>query len=113
MIRSFAVFLLLFILSFQPVSSVQSQSCPTLPIPGGGTITFTSNRDGNWQLFVLDGDECHVIQLTHDPNGARGAAWSRDGSKVVYLSGTELYTMNVDGSNNTRLLSSAPSTLTS
>lgn len=93
------------------VGRVNAQGCSSNPIPGGGTITFESKRDGYQELYVIDGSECNIYQLTHDQYFAYAADWSPDGSKVAYTStDSYLYVMNADGSGRHQFLSSAPGT---
>jgi len=44
------------------------------------TLVFTSNRDGNQELYALDIDSGAQHRLTNDP----GAEYSRDGSKIIW-----------------------------
>ncbi len=85
----------------------QSHRCPTASIPGGGTITFTSFRDGDSDLYIMYGSECKIVQLTNDGVNAF-SSWSPDNSKLVFSSGGYLYVMNADGSGRTQLAGYAP-----
>ncbi len=46
--------------------------------PNGRQIAFTSNRDGTYNLYVMNADGSHLRQLTHekDPNGACMPSWA-------------------------------------
>lgn len=91
------------------VSNIQTQTCSSNPIPGGGTITWTSGRGGHPEIYVMDGSECNVIQFTQNGTYAINPAWSFDGSTLAYqANGYVLYLMNADGTNNRPLLTSAP-----
>lgn len=45
--------------------------------PDSRHIVFTSTRGGTRQLWILDTESSSFRQLTHNPGGARLAAWSR------------------------------------
>ncbi len=90
----------------KPVVVQGAEACASNPIPGGGTITFTSNRNGNYQIFVMDGDECHLQLLTDDGNKNTNPAWSPDGTKLAYSVNGVLYVMSSDGSNRHPLVTS-------
>ena len=49
-----------------------------------GRIVFTSTRDGDLELYVMDADGSNVRRLTHEEGYDGGAFFSADGSKIVY-----------------------------
>ncbi len=83
--------------------------------PATGRIAFASDRDGNFEIYVMNADGSGVTGLTY--NTARDPAWSPDGSRIAFTSPDfnnvrreggaaappEIYAMNVDGSGLTRL----------
>jgi len=52
--------------------------------PDGGTIVFTSMRDGDLELYAMEADGGNVTQLTHEPGYDGGAFFSADGKRIVY-----------------------------
>ena len=75
-----------------------------------GRIAFMSDRDGNFEIYVMNADASDATRLTN--NSARDSvpAWSPDGERIAFDSrrdandGTrEIYVMNADGSGVTRL----------
>jgi TolB protein len=84
--------------------------------PDGTKIAFTSDRDGDEEIYVKDMTSGKVTQLTHnvpDPEAENPAAdadpaWSPDGSRIVFYSSVHfccgsLWVINSDGSNLRRL----------
>lgn len=81
-----------------------------LPVwsPDGTKILFVSSRDGGLKLYVMNADGSAPTRLTGHTvsvgsnslyhNGST-YAWSRDGSKIVFESGDDIYLVNADGSN--------------
>ena len=70
--------------------------------PGAnGKIVFTSDRDGNSEIYVMNPDGSGQTRLTN--NGAIDAdpVWSPDGTKIAFWSErdgpAEIYVMNADG----------------
>jgi len=78
--------------------------------PDSSRIAFTSERDGNVELYVMSADGSGLARLTNDPGFDVPAAWSPDGSRIAFVSdrdgNLEIYVMNADGSSQTRLTNS-------
>ncbi len=49
-------------------------------------IVFTSNRDGNWELYMMDYDGYNQTRLTFNKVTDYMPAWSADGKKIAYTS---------------------------
>lgn len=49
-------------------------------------IVFTSNRDGNWELYMMDYDGHNQTRLTFNNVTDYIPAWSADGRKLAYTS---------------------------
>jgi Tol biopolymer transport system component len=43
--------------------------------PGGGKIVFSSNRDGDYDLYIMDADGTDVRRLTNQPGDDRAPDW--------------------------------------
>ena len=75
--------------------------------PEGADIAFTSTRDGNSEVYVMNADGSAPINLTKHPESDFFPTWSPDGKKLAFVSerdgNREIYVMNADGSNQTRL----------
>ncbi|MFO7972996.1 MAG: hypothetical protein R6V12_00010 [Candidatus Hydrogenedentota bacterium] len=48
--------------------------------PGGDSLTFASNRTGNFDLGVMGVDGRNLRQLTTDPADEKQPCWSSDGA---------------------------------
>ena len=80
-----------------------------------GKIAFVSNRDNNYEIYVMNADGSNQIKLTNNLTGDGNVepAFSPDGTKIAFTSyrngnnNTEIYLMNADGSNKTRLTNTA------
>jgi len=79
----------------------------TVLAAGDGRIVFASDRTGNWDLFAMDGDGSHLVNLTNSPTDEERAGNSPDGQKIAFArtvnDNTDIYVMNADGSSVTRL----------
>ena len=85
--------------------------------PDGSKIAFASNSfDGTTRVGVMNANGSGVTQLTFvgsNPGNEIDSpyGWSPDGSKIIFRSfrdgNFEIYVMNADGSNQTRLINNA------
>ena len=86
------------------------------PQPGEpcGRIVFSSNRDGNAEIYVMNADGTGVSRLTNHPGHDLDPAWSPDGERIAFRSNRddegetgepayEIYVMNADGTGVSRL----------
>ena len=68
-----------------------------------GLIAFTSDRDGDWEIFVMNADGTEVRQLTDNDEINRFPSWSPNGEHIAFTSGNlayqEIFVMNADGTN--------------
>ena len=75
---------------------------PTTP-----KILFTSARDGNREVYIMNPDGSEQVRLTQHPKNDLQAVWSPTGEKILFVSDRggrrDLYTMNPDGANVRRL----------
>jgi Tol biopolymer transport system component len=93
--------------------------------PDRSRIAFSSVRDGNDEVYVMDADGGNVTRLTRDPAPDYGPSWSPDGRKILFTSirdgdgkvftfgpdgvkrreatSGDIYVMNADGSDQTNL----------
>ena len=89
--------------------------------PDGNSILFTTNRDGNHEIYIMDVNGENQRNLTDHPAYDGHPNFSQDGQKIIFnssrimspnhsvdssftrTSNIELYEMNLDGSNVTRV----------
>lgn len=75
--------------------------------PDGHKIAFSSNRDGNGEIYTMNADGTNQTRLTNNSASESGPSWSPDGTKIVFVSDrdgqSEIYVMNVDGTNPVNL----------
>ena len=75
---------------------------PTTP-----KILFTSERDGNREVYMMNPDGSEQVNLTQHPATDLEAAWSPTGEQILFVSDREgtrdLYLMDADGSNVRRV----------
>src|SRR5882724_6665419 len=53
---------------------------------GHGKILFSSDRDGNWDIYTMNVDGSNIVNLTHNPAEDQGPVWSPDGTKIAFVS---------------------------
>lgn len=54
--------------------------------PDGSRIAFTSWRDGNAEIYIMNADGSGVVRLTHHDAFDLNPAWSPDGSSIAFCS---------------------------
>ena len=80
--------------------------------PDGTKMVFASDREGAFDIYVMNADWTNITNLTNSIKSEdRHPKLSHDGTKIVFDSQrdgpTEIYIMNADGSNQTRLTSNS------
>jgi PKD repeat protein len=95
--------------SSQPATTKITVNAPSAPPPPSIThpIAFTSDRDGNNEIYILNTDTTQ-INLTNNPANDTSSAWSPDGSKIAFVSDREggkkqIFVMDANGGNTIRI----------
>ncbi len=52
--------------------------------PDGQWIVFDSDRDGNWEIYLMRADGLRVTRLTSSEASEGPACWSPDGQWIVF-----------------------------
>ncbi len=71
-------------------------------------IAFSSTRDGNLEIYVMDADGNNQIRLTNHPEKDYQPSWSPDGGRIAFVSDrnggfNQIYVMDSNGKNVKRL----------
>jgi TolB protein len=91
---------------------------------GNGMIVFYSNRDGNIEIYKMNSEGKDHCRLTFNEYSDDSPALSPDGSRIVYISNrddpdpdgcsqncfNQLYLLNIDGSDEHKLIATDLST---
>ena len=62
----------------------------------GSKIVFRSHRDGYQAIYIMNADGSNQT-LIPNSSGGWGPSLSPDGSKIAFKKGSQIYTMNTDG----------------
>ena len=98
------IFGILILLVLNVCASLLFAKAPTTP-----KILFTSSRDGNREIYMMNPDGSEQVNLTQHRAEDMLAVWSPRGDKILFVSnrqGTgvrDLYVMDPDGSNIRRV----------
>ncbi len=76
-----------------------------------GKIAFSSTRDGNAEIYVMDDDGSNQRRVTVHPGVDEYPAWSPDGKKIAFVSNrnnvnkdhSQIWVIDADGKNPIRL----------
>ncbi len=70
-------------------------------------IAFTSNRDGNTDIFVMNPDGSGQTNVSNNGAADLYPTWSPDGTRIAFWSNrdgnAEIYVMNANGSGQTNV----------
>jgi Tol biopolymer transport system component len=70
-------------------------------------VAFTTDRDGNSEIYTVSASGSTAIRLTNHPATDTQATYSLNGRKIAFMSArdgnNEIYVMNADGTGQTRL----------
>ena len=83
--------------------------CPVLAnAPATAKIVFTSTRDGNAEIYMMNPDGSQQVRLTNHPALDFAPAWSPTGEQIVFTSDRDrgkrdIYIMDADGRNVKRV----------
>jgi tetratricopeptide (TPR) repeat protein len=79
----------------------------TAPAAHGDKIAFMSNRNGNWEIYVMDDDGSGVKRLTNNTAQDGLPTWSPDGKTIAFASDRDgvwsVWAMDPSGANQRKL----------
>lgn len=92
---------------FNPIDYLNThKSVYNLPL-STGRIAFTSQRDGNAEIYIMNADGSNQTNLTNSSSNDGEPCFSPDGQKITFEStrdvNSEVYVMDADGANQTNL----------
>ena len=100
-IRSFVFVCVNLVLLFTYVGQVWAKA------PTTEKIAFTSNRDGNNEIYIMNPDGTEQTNLTQHKASDAQPAWSPTGKQILFTSNRDgmpdLYLMNADGTNGQKV----------
>ena len=101
-LRFFALFCCISFLLFNSAAPLWANA------PTTAKIVFSSNRDGNWDIWTMNPDGSGSVNLTQDAVADFSPVWSPTGEQILFVSfrkgGESLYLMDADGNNVRRVL---------
>ena len=75
--------------------------------PDRTTIAFSSNRQGDFELYLMDADGQNLRRITTQPGADGDPAWTPDGKRIVYTStcagASQIFSVNRDGEQSMQL----------
>ena len=84
-----------------------SAPTPITPTAANDRIVFSSARDGNNEIYVMNADGSNQTRLTNHPGYDGAPVWAPDGRRIAFTSdrggNAEIYVMNADGTGVSRL----------
>jgi dipeptidyl aminopeptidase/acylaminoacyl peptidase len=79
--------------------------------PDSSKIAFSSNSTGNGDIYLMSSNGTNITRITDSDEVEVPQAWSKDGKKILYSSGSNLCLMNPDGSGKEIIVKASMSTL--
>ena len=88
--------------TFRPVLADGFDNIQPALAPDRTRIAFSSNREGSYDLYLMEADGSGLRRLTTDPGDEGEPVWTPDGSRLIYTATTrgkpsQLYVLRPDG----------------
>jgi Tol biopolymer transport system component len=85
------------------IDTIGTQSVSGSELINNRLIAFTSEKDGNFDIYTMSADGNNLTNLTNNPAQDANPVWSPDGKRIAFESDrdgfTQIYLMDGDGSN--------------
>ena len=85
-----------------PPVPVTASAFAVAPAAALGRIAFTSDRDGDYEIYVMNLENFGLTKLTNNPADDRYPSWSLEGTRIAFSSdrdgSDDIYVMKADGS---------------
>jgi len=75
----------------------------TLTPQHGQHIAFISNRDGNYEIYLMDKNGSNQTNLTHSATDELSYCWSPDGTRIAFVRSDQLIVLDVRTMKETQL----------
>jgi TolB protein len=89
-------------------SDTPEAAATRIPAQPRSGIIFTSDRNENWDVFLIQADGSGLNQLTDSQKVDADPAWSADGRRIAFRSrrdgSSDIFIMDPDGSNPVNLI---------
>jgi len=90
-----------------PFKRLTDRGEDTAPAVYGDRIAFMSNREGNWEIYVVNSDGSGLRRLTNNAANDGLPTWAPDGRAIAFVSDQEggwaVWAINPDGSGRRKL----------
>lgn len=90
-----------------PFKQLTDRKEDTAPAARGDRVAFMSNREGNWEIYIVNLDGSGLTRLTSNAANDGLPTWSPDGRTIAFVSdqggGWAVWAVNPDGSNRRKL----------
>jgi len=99
----FSVLVIVLCLAFGFLQRGEAETQPSKK----GEIAFHSNRDGNFEIYVMNADGSEQKRITNNSAFYDCPCWSPDGKRIDFRAvkdeNWDIYVMNADGTEQKRL----------
>jgi hypothetical protein len=90
----------------ESVTQIDQDTAPALS-PDGQEVVFMSQREGNWEIYLINADGSNLRRLTNNPARDGLPTWSPDGKAIAFVSdrggGWSVMVMAPDGREQQKL----------
>jgi uncharacterized protein YjdB len=84
-----------------PILADSFQNVQAVPSPDRSTLAFSSNRGGDFDLYLMDADGTNLRRISSGPGADGDPAWTPDGRRLIFSSArsgsSQIYSIAVDG----------------